>query len=86
MAATEWIMGARRDFKGLRIDPCIPKKWKSCRIRRPFRGDTYDIEIQNPKGKERGVKQIFVDGKEIKGNVIAPFNDKKTHNVKVIMG
>ena len=77
MLATEWILGARRDFEGLRIDPCIPKKWKRCSIRRPFRGDVYEIEIHNPDGKERGVKQIFVDGNEINGNLIVPFKDGK---------
>ncbi len=86
MLATEWIMGARRDFDGLLIDPCIPKKWKKCSIRRPFRGDIYDIEIHNPKGKESGVKQILVDGQEIAGNVIIPIKDGKVHKVKVTLG
>lgn len=86
MLATEWILGARRDFEGLRVDPCIPKKWKRCSIRRPFRGDVYEIEIHNPSGKERGVKQIFVDGNEINGNLIVPFKDGKVHQVKVVMG
>lgn len=86
MLATEWILGARRDYNGLRIDPCIPKKWKKCFIRRPFRGDIYDIEILNPNAKEHGVKQISVDGEEIRGNIIVPFNDGQIHKVKVILG
>ena len=86
MLATEWIVGARRELNGLRIDPCIPKKWKKLRVKRPFRGDTYDIEILNPKGKEKGVKQIFLDGEELPENVIPCVGDKKTHSVKVILG
>jgi cellobiose phosphorylase len=86
MLATEWILGARRDFEGLRIDPCIPKKWKKCFIRRPFRGDIYEIEIHNPQGLEHGVKQVFVDNEEIQGNLIVPFKDGKIHKVKVLMG
>lgn len=86
MAATEWILGARRDFEGLRIDPCIPKHWKKCSICRPFRGDVYDIEILNPKGIEYGVSQVFVDGKEIEGNLVVPLGDGKVHKVKAIMG
>jgi cellobiose phosphorylase len=86
MLATEWILGARRDFDGLRIDPCIPKKWKKCFIRRAFRGDVYEIDIQNPSGKEKGIKEITVDGKVLEGNLIVPFKDGKTHQVKVIMG
>ena len=86
MAATEWLMGARRDFKGLRIDPCIPKKWKRAFIRRPFRGDIYEIEILNPNGKEHGVKEITVDGNPQNDNLVIPFKDGKVHKVKVILG
>ena len=86
MLGTEWILGARRDFNGLRVDPCIPKKWKRCSIRRPFRGDIYDIEIENPEGVEHGVKEITVDGKTLKTNLIKPFGDGRVHKVKVILG
>lgn len=85
-AATEWILGARRHFDGLLIDPCIPKKWKSCSIRRPFRGDVYMIKIENQGGVETGVKEIYVDGNKIHGKIIKPVGDGKEHAVKVIMG
>jgi cellobiose phosphorylase len=86
MAATEWMLGARRDYEGLRIDPCIPGHWRRCSIRRPFRGAIYEIEIENPQGKEHGVKEIYVDGDKIEGNLIKPHQDGRTHKVKVIMG
>lgn len=86
LLATEWILGARRDFDGLRIDPCIPKKWKNCFIRRPFRGDVYEISIENPRGVEHGVKSVYVDGKEITGNLVKPFGDGRSHKVRVVMG
>lgn len=86
MAATEWLLGARRDYDGLRIDPCIPKRWKKAKIKRPFRGAIYDITIHNPKGKEKGVKQVWVDGEPIDGDLIYPHSDGKTHHVKVVMG
>ena len=86
MLATEWILGAHRELSGLRVDPCIPKKWKHCSIRRPFRGDIYDIEIENPDGVEHGVKEITVDGKRLSTNLIKPFGDGQIHKVKVILG
>ena len=86
MAGTEWILGARRDFEGLRIDPCIPSHWKKCSVRRPFRGSVYEIDIENPKGKQQGVKEVFVDGRRISGNLIEPHTDGKTHKVRVILG
>ena len=86
MMATEWMLGARRDFEGLRIDPCLPSSWKRCKIRRPFREAVYEILIENPKGMEYGVKEIWVDGKKIEGNLIKPHRDGKSHKVKVVMG
>ncbi len=86
MAATEWILGVHRELDGLRIDPRVPKHWKKFSIRRPFRGDVYDIEVLNPQGKEQGVKKIFLDGMETSDNVIEPFNDGKSHKVQVLMG
>ncbi len=86
LAATEWVLGARREYSGLRIDPCIPKKWKKARIKRPFRGSIYDIVIKNPKQKEKGVKKVIIDGQEIEGNLIYPHSDGKVHKVEVLMG
>jgi cellobiose phosphorylase len=85
-AATEWILGVRRDFEGLRIDPCLPRHWRSARIRRPFRGAVYEVTIQNPDGIEKGVKSLKVDGKLVSGNLIHPHSDGKVHKVEVVMG
>jgi len=86
IAATEWMLGARREFGGLLIDPCLPKHWKKCWIRRPFRGSVYEISINNPKRVQSGVKKITVDGKEHKANIIKPRRDNRVHKVEVLMG
>jgi cellobiose phosphorylase len=81
IASTQYILGIRADFDGLRIDPCIPGKWKGFTVKRMFRGVEYDIEVKNPEGGNRGVKKLTVDGKEIQGNLV-PF-DKSTKKQKV---
>ncbi|MCM8812155.1 MAG: hypothetical protein NC910_03780 [Candidatus Omnitrophica bacterium] len=86
VAATEWILGARREFKGLLIDPCIPKSWKEATIRRPFRGAVYEITIKNPMGVSSGVRALTVDGKPIRGTLIPVHGDGKTHRVEVVLG
>ncbi|MBI5874077.1 MAG: hypothetical protein HZB36_08105 [Candidatus Omnitrophica bacterium] len=86
MAATEWVLGVRRDYDGLRIDPCIPSHWKKCSMRRPFRGDVYEVEIENPRGVEKGVRELYVDGELVSGNLVKTIGDGKTHKVRVIMG
>ncbi|MFH1776070.1 MAG: hypothetical protein ABH952_00685 [Candidatus Omnitrophota bacterium] len=86
MAITEWILGIRRDYQGLLIDPVIPAYWKGFKVKRVFRGDTYEINVKNPRGVEKGVRQIIVDGEKIKGNLITPSGDGKIHKVEVVMG
>ena len=85
LAGTEWLLGARRDYEGLRIDPCLPKHWRRCRIVRPFRGATYDIEILNPHGLERGAVALTVDGRPVPGNLIRPHRDGRTHRVRAVL-
>jgi cellobiose phosphorylase len=85
-AATEWILGVRREFGGLLIDPCLPRHWKEAAIRRPFRGAVYQVTIHNPEGVCSGVKRITVDGVEQKSPLIKPHADGKTHRVEVFLG
>ena len=83
--AYNWICGIRASRKGLIIDPQIPAVWKGFTAQRFFRGTTYQIEVKNPNKKNNGVKQLTVDGKTIKGNVVPDFQDGKTHKVEVTL-
>jgi cellobiose phosphorylase len=60
----EYILGARRDYDGLRIDPCLPAALPEIRMMRTFRGTRFDISIR------RGPPSIIVDGKVLNGRVI----------------
>lgn len=84
--AVDWILGVRPTREGLKIDPCIPKDWKKYTIRRKFRGATYEIEVTNPQGLNRGVKSIRVDGKLLDQPIIPPHKDGQVHQVKVVLG
>jgi len=61
--ATEYMLGVRRTFDGLVIQPCMPSAWEEASVHRVYRGTTYDIHIANP-GKKAGaaVRSITVDG------------------------
>lgn len=83
---TQFILGIRTDYDGLRIDPCIPKDINEFRVTRKFRGTTYEITVKNPEGVSKGVKEIVVDGNAIEGNVITPTPGKETVDVQVKMG
>jgi cellobiose phosphorylase len=83
---SQFILGIRPDYDGLLIDPCIPTEWKEYKVTRKFRGATYQIEVQNPDGISKGTKEIFVDGKIFRSNLLPVFGDGEIHKVTVILG
>jgi N,N'-diacetylchitobiose phosphorylase len=85
IAATQWIMGIRPTFKGLVIDPCIPKQWKGFRVTRRWRGATYNITVRNPSRVSKGVTSIELNGKAISGP-IPPQPRESSNKVVVTMG
>ena len=85
-AATQYILGIRPDYKGLLIDPCIPAKWKEFTAIRRFRNKTLNIKVVNPKGVQKGVKKITLNGQAIDGNLIPVSKMTKENEVLLIMG
>jgi len=86
LGVSQYILGVKPDYEGLRIDPCIPNSWKSFTLHRKYRGETYEISVENPQGVSKGVREIVVDGKTIRDNLIPVFGDGGVHQVRVIMG
>ncbi len=84
--ATDWILGIKPDFHGLRIDPCIPKNWDKFSVIRHFRNAIYDIQVQNPEHLSKGIKEVKVDNIKQENNLLPVFKDGKKHDVKVLMG
>jgi cellobiose phosphorylase len=85
-AVTQWIFGIRTEYDGLLVDPCIPARWKGFKVRRVFRGETFDIEVRNPSGVMKGVRRVVMDGVEVAGQLLHPTGTGRTHNVLVEMG
>jgi cellobiose phosphorylase len=87
VVASQSILGVKPDFNGLRIDPCVPKKWKGYAVQRKYRGVTYSITVKNPKAKSNGVKSLVVDGQKVAGNLIPlPTDGRKEVKVEVTLG
>lgn len=82
---SQWILGIKPDYTGLKIDPCIPKEWKEYQVMREYKGAKYQIRIKNPHHVNQGVHYLNVDGKRIAGNVIPDFKDGKTHQVEAVL-
>lgn len=82
---SQWILGIKPDYTGLKVDPCIPKDWNGYKVTRSFKGAEYEITIKNPNHVCRGVNSMLVDGKEVQGNIIPDFKSGK-HQVEVVLG
>ena len=81
----EWILGVRPAVEGLLIDPCMPPHWTHARMTRPYRGATYEIEVEKRQGICKGTLTVFLDGGALPDNVIPPASDSGTHQVRVII-
>lgn len=82
---SQWILGIKPEYQGLKIDPCIPKDWEGYNITREFKGAIYEISIKNPNHVSQGVKEMLVDGEKVMGNIVPSFTDG-THKVEVVLG
>lgn len=81
---TQGILGIKPDYDGLLVDPCIPETLTHYEITRMFRGTRYHITVKNPNHSQKGVKQIFVNGKEIPVGTI-PHSPGENLEIEVIM-
>ncbi len=72
VALSQWILGIRPEYDGLRIDPCIPPDWEGFTVERVFRGCRYRIRVANPQHVSRGVAALRLDGREVEGSLVPP--------------
>ena len=85
-AGTQWILGIRADYEGMRIDPCIPSSWDGFKARRKYRGVTYHITVTNPKHICKGVNKVIVNGGRAEGSLIQADETAVEVHVEVTLG
>ena len=81
---SQFLLGIKPTYDGIEIDPCLPSDMKEYSIKRILRGAEFDIVVKNPRGSEKGVKQITVDGQPIEGNVIPCTSGKHAVVVEMV--
>jgi cellobiose phosphorylase len=84
--ATNWILGVRPQYHGLLVDPCIPQDWADFKVTRNFRNAVYEIRVKNPEHVSSGIRDVTVDGGELKTNLLPSFADGKRHIARITMG
>ena len=86
VAISQYILGIKPDFDGLKVDPSIPANWDGFTATRLFRGAKYNITIKNPNHVCKGVKSLVVDGAAVEGCVVPLVEGKKEVNVEITLG
>jgi cyclic beta-1,2-glucan synthetase len=82
----EAILGLRRTGETLKIDPCIPTDWPGYELIYREGETSYRIQVQNPDGVNRGVRQMTLDGEDVPEQAIPLLGDEAQHDVRVVMG
>jgi cellobiose phosphorylase len=68
VAITQWILGIRPTYDGLKVAPVMPSGWDGFRASRTFRGVEYHIQVtRRGSGLER---HLEVDGAAVAGDVV----------------
>ncbi|SET37424.1 Cellobiose phosphorylase [Natronincola peptidivorans] len=81
----EDIVGLKKNADKLMIDPCIPKEWKEYKIKYRYKATYYNIIVKNPEGKNKGIQELLLDGNKLQEKYISLTDDKKEHQVEVII-
>jgi cyclic beta-1,2-glucan synthetase len=86
-AGVEWMLGFRLRGTALCIDPCIPRSWPEYAIRFRYHSAVYDITVENPRGVNRGVTLIELDGRMlITREGIPLLDDGVEHRIRIVLG
>jgi N,N'-diacetylchitobiose phosphorylase len=59
------MLGIRPEYDGLMIDPCVPSDWKRFEVTRKWRGATYRITVENPRGARKGISSVTMNGTRV---------------------
>jgi cyclic beta-1,2-glucan synthetase len=85
-AGMESILGLRRRGNTFAIDPCIPSTWPEYRVEWQFGSTRYDIHVDNPGRRCRGVGSAYLDNAPVEPSAIPLVDDGGTHQVRVEIG
>jgi cellobiose phosphorylase len=88
VAISQWILGVRPEFDGLRVDPVIPSAWQGFTAARRFRGAMYEITVRRAGTLDTGIAEgagTLVNGQQIAGTLIPLAGPGETVKVEVIL-
>ncbi|MDP9149751.1 MAG: glycosyl transferase [Myxococcota bacterium] len=69
VALSQYLLGIRPDFEGLRVHPVIGREIPSFTVTRKCRGAEYEVRVKNSGGGSKAPR-LRVDGKPVEGDLV----------------
>ncbi|HLY09838.1 MAG TPA: glucoamylase family protein, partial [Planctomycetota bacterium] len=82
----ESLLGLSRRGSTLVVNPCIPSSWPEFHVTWRFGETFYELHVQNPDRRSRGVLRADLDGILVDPSAIPLVDDRKRHRVSVVLG
>ncbi len=85
-AGLESILGIERHGDTLALRPCIPAAWPGFSVVLRRGNTRWEIEVENPEHRARGIARVELDGEEVSATAIPFREDGRRHRVRAVMG
>ncbi len=85
---SQWVLGVRPKWQGLRIDPCLFPGWRRASLLRPWCGAVYRVDMESATGAGgNSVEGLSLDGEPVTSPWLpVPDRPGATHRVQVRLG
>jgi cyclic beta-1,2-glucan synthetase len=77
----EGILGLYPVPGGIRLQPCIPRRWPGYQVDRRVGSSRYRIQVDNPGRGSSSLESLTLDGVALPGDVIPLVDDARDHTV-----
>ncbi len=85
-AGLESILGVERRGATIALNPCIPFSWPGFSIVLRFGKARYEITVENPERRCRGIARADLDGVPVDPQAIPLRDDAGTHQIRALIG
>ncbi len=82
----ESILGLTRCGRNFAVAPCIPASWDGFSVRCRHGLSLYEVTVENPGRRNRGVALATLDGTAVEPGSIPLVDDGAVHRLRVVMG
>ena len=82
----ETLLGVNLEGDQLRINPRLPKNWKTYKIHYRYRQTVYHITISRLAAGSVEANQLLLDGKELASETVPLVDDRREHSVELKVG